>query len=195
MKQNKIIYWLSEFLLFIYSDKEAKAMLESVSWQKSKERKIFYWKICPSNKNTFFARFKRTSIIGTIGAVLCSVVSFLLRQNAGDLRIYNFLGLVLFVFAMLSLIFPYLLSTADYLKIYVDKDNKKVYIKYNSNNKTKTVFDFFSSNYLPEFRLPENEWEKYEVIRQNLQQAISLETGLKFDTQEFLKQEKLDKCF
>ena len=51
------------------------------------------------------------------------------------------------------------------------------------------VLPFYSEMiYLPEFPLPQTqENEKYALIRQNLQQTIELETGVKFiDTQQFL---------
>ena len=54
----------------------------------------------------------------------------------------------------------------------------------------KIQFEWHSNHYLPELNLPETEQEKYKEMQQNLQQAIALETGLKFDTQQFLLQNK-----
>ena len=54
----------------------------------------------------------------------------------------------------------------------------------------KIQFEWHSNHYLPELNLPETEQEKYKEMQQNLQQAIALETGLKFDTQQFLLQNR-----
>lgn len=49
---------------------------------------------------------------------------------------------------------------------------------------------FNGNQYLPEIELPEKEMEEHQHLCQELQQAISLETGLKFDTQKFLEENK-----
>ena len=91
--------------------------------------------------------------------------------------------------------------TTNLLKITIDKDKKQItLVNHFSREKAwqtrgtgggfeTMVLPFHSEMiYLPEFPLPQTqENEKYALIRQNLQQTIELETGVKFiDTQQFL---------
>ena len=93
------------------------------------------------------------------------------------------------------------LLTTNLLKITIDKTKKQITLVNNFTREgawqkrgdgggfEKMVLSFHNGViYLPEFPLPKTqENEKYALIRQNLQQAIELETGVKFiDTQQFL---------
>ena len=57
-------------------------------------------------------------------------------------------------------------------------------------DRVEITLPLHSGIYLPEIPVPDTEYEKYKEMQQNLQQAIELETGLKFDTQAFLSQYK-----
>ncbi|MBQ9258345.1 MAG: hypothetical protein IJ187_00645 [Neisseriaceae bacterium] len=57
-------------------------------------------------------------------------------------------------------------------------------------DRVEITLPLHSGIYLPEIPVPDTEYEKYKEMQQNLQQAIELETGLKFDTQQFLLQYK-----
>ncbi|MBP3221209.1 MAG: hypothetical protein J6M43_04100 [Neisseriaceae bacterium] len=72
----------------------------------------------------------------------------------------------------------------------IDRENKIVFVNSLPVFWKKIQFEWHSNHYLPELSLPETEQEKYKEMQQNLQQAIALETGLKFDTQQFLLQNK-----
>lgn len=89
-------------------------------------------------------------------------------------------------------------SKCNTLSITIDKKKKQIkLVNYfprefawrNSNKITETMVLSFHSEiiYLPEFPLPKTQENEYALIRQNLQQTIELETGVKFiDTQQFL---------
>ena len=72
------------------------------------------------------------------------------------------------------------------LKIANTRPRNKIVIGY----KVEIILPLHSGIYLPEIPVPDTEYEKYKEMQQNLQQAIELETGLKFDTQAFLSQYK-----
>ena len=93
------------------------------------------------------------------------------------------------------------------LKYFYSKNyNNRLIFIVNTNKKELTIKNLhprnqFGSNvtitlplhsgvYLPEIPVPDTEYEKYKEMQQNLQQAIEIETGLKFDTQQFLLQYK-----
>ena len=76
-------------------------------------------------------------------------------------------------------------------ELFIDRKHKTVIIRDRWWGVLKKIqFEWHSNHYLPELSLPETEQEKYKEMQQNLQQAIALETGLKFDTQQFLLQNK-----
>ena len=103
-----------------------------------------------------------------------------------------------FVFSVGNIFFLFLVCLLSYISarnkivdVFILRKHKTIIIR----DKWKLFggaikFAWHSNNYLPEFSLPETEQEKYKEMQQNLQQAIALETGLKFDTQQFLLQNK-----
>lgn len=93
-------------------------------------------------------------------------------------------------FLSLSCLLSYSAARNKIGELFIDRKHKTVIIKDRWWVLKKIQFEWHSNHYLPELSLPETEQEKYKEMQQNLQQAIALETGLKFDTQQFLLQNK-----
>ena len=95
------------------------------------------------------------------------------------------------LFAVLIMTIFYALNPQTTIRIYINKN--KIIVKQFVDRVLWFMpinIPFNGNQYLPEIELPEKEMEEHQHLCQELQQAISLETGLKFDTQKFLEENK-----
>ena len=187
MQQNKNI-WQKQFNLNLRNRLSARQVLIQANKQfNNGKNEINYHLFIPvGNKKQLFNFIKYLAFFHIV--IFFSLLFH--GTNVKDVLSFLFSGGNILLFSWIWLLF-YLAARKKIIDVRIYRKKKMVVIddmlRFFGG---KIKFEWHSNNYLPELNQPEIQKEKYAQIRQNLQQAIELETGLKFDTQQFLLQYK-----
>ena len=181
----------------------AKETIKQVAqqWHKGKQR-IVYRIFIPLSKEKYLLHSFKWAIIVLLLFLSVSIIfivfSIINADNDIQIKIINqeiiYKSLpntikVLSYGFILWFILSLWIHQYEILNIDINRKNKTIIIKVPNERKftlgKKVKIPFHSTHYLPEFRLPKTEYEKYHALREELQQSITTETGIIFNTKQF----------
>ena len=194
MEQNNNAWAKQLFKLHRNSGMAKQNLTKAKSDFNNNKNEITYKYFIPVSGNNYFINVIKNFVYFYVIALIYFLAIFLFNiiMKEPSVDLFYFLlkpntGIPFFCFVCLASL---IVSTSKIIVVSINRKNKIVRIKKFITFWKKIQFEWHSNNYLPELSLPETEQEKYKEMQQNLQQAIALETGLKFDTQQFLLQNK-----
>ena len=181
----------------------AKGTIKQVAqqWHKGKQR-IVYRILIPLSKEKYLLRSLKWAIIVLLLFLSVSIIfivfSIINADNDVQIKminqeiIYKSLPNTIKVLSygfILWFILSLFIHKYEILNIDINRKNKTIIVKVPNERKLglgkKIKIPFHSNHYLPEFRLPQKEYEKYHALREKLQQTITTETGIIFNTKQF----------